>query len=62
MAESKSAALPLGYAPMHGRIAAGVRLWPGANITARPPPINDGAGPLMAINTGIAPYNAARPT
>jgi hypothetical protein len=46
---------------MHGRIAAGVRLWPGANITARPPPINDGAGPLVAINTGIAPYNAARP-
>jgi hypothetical protein len=48
MAESKSAALPLGYAPMHGRIAAGVRLWPGANITAPPPRINDGPSLLVA--------------
>ena len=37
MAESKSAALPLGYAPMHRRIAAGRPQAIGrCNIAARP--------------------------
>ncbi len=43
MAESKSAALPLGYAPMRRRIAAGrPRAVGQRNIAARPPSINVG--------------------
>ncbi len=54
MAESKSAALPLGYAPMHCRIAAGRTPAAGRNITAPPRGINDDA----TIDAGHTAYNA----
>jgi hypothetical protein len=52
MAESKSAALPLGYAP--NWIAAGRSRAAGRNITAPPPRINDDA----TIDVAHTAYNA----
>ena len=55
MAESKSAALPLGYAP--NRIAAGRSPAAGRNITAPPPGINDDPDYRRGHTAYNAPYN-----
>jgi hypothetical protein len=59
MAESKSAALPLGYAPMHTAGLPPALAFGARKITARPPWINDALPGRPAINTGTGPYNAA---
>jgi hypothetical protein len=56
MAESKSAALPLGYAPRHRRIATADEPGGGRNIAVRSWRINDYA----SIDARSAAYNNVR--
>jgi hypothetical protein len=67
MAESKSAALPLGYAPLYGRIAADpARTIGGRTIAVAPSPINAAfpserwADDSAAIKDRHTPYNSGR--